>query len=49
MMFEVGLLAVKMGNLLVQFLFTYVNELKKAASGQGGDVGSGMSEHVKIS
>lgn len=47
MMFEVGLLAVKMGNLLVQFLFTYVNELKKAASGQGGDVGSGMSEHVK--
>lgn len=48
MMFEVGIMSLKLGNLLVQFLFTYVNEIKKAATGQSsGSVGSGMSEHVK--
>ena len=37
-----------MGNLLVQFLFTYINEIKKASSGQGGgNIGAGMADHVK--
>ena len=48
MMFEVGIMSIKLGNLLVQFLFTYINEIKKASSGQGGgNIGAGMADHVK--
>ena len=49
MMFEFGFVMLKLGNVVVQFLFVYINEIKKAASGQisGDSIGDNMDAHIE--